>query len=170
MLLNKISKDTLVTCAQELNKFIKGKDDLEIKSMTSREIRTLLYDWLSYEYDSQKMKEYIIHDIYNYIYLLEGQEIEFSWTEMVDNLDYDAPFEKKKPLKHNEVIYIKDFKICEKYSLTNKLENKSEESFQVRNPMGFNDDKLDSFYKELMRLTGKTSIFAKIAEVKEKIL
>jgi hypothetical protein len=89
---------------------------------------------------------------------------------MVDNLDYDAPFEKKKQLTHNEVIYIKDFKICEKYSLANKLENKSEESFQVRNPMGFNDDKLDSFYKELMRLTGKTSIFAKIAEVKDKIV
>jgi hypothetical protein len=170
MLLNKTSKDTLVICALELNKFIKGKDDLEIKSMTSRDLRTLLYDWLSYEYDSQKMKEYIIHDIYNYIYLLEGQEIKFSWTEMVDNFDYDAPFEKKKPLKHNEVIYIRDFKICEKYSLTDKLEDKSSEGYQVRNPMGFNDDKLDAFYKKLMIMTGKTSIFAKIAEVKEKIL
>ena len=169
MLLNKISKDTLLTCALELNDFIKEKDNLEIKSMTSRELRTLLYNWLSYEYDNQKMKEYMIHDIYNYLYLLEGQKIEFSWTEMVDNLDYDAPFEKKKPLLHNDVIYIRDFKICENYSLTNKLENKSEKNYQIRNPMGFNDDKLDSFYKKLMRMTGKTSIFAKISEVKEKI-
>ena len=164
MLLNKISKDILVQCALEFNKFIKGKDDLEIKSMTSRELKTLLYDWLSYEYDSQKMKEYIIHDIYNYIYLLEEQEIQFSWTEMVDNLDYDAPFEKKKPLVHSELIYIRDFRLYEKY-----LIDKSEAQYQIINPMDYNMDKLDSFYTKFLDLVHKESIFSKIKSVKEKM-
>ncbi|MGD9152413.1 MAG: hypothetical protein PVG30_01980 [Gammaproteobacteria bacterium] len=168
MLLNKISKDTLVQCVLELNNFIKERDNLEIKSMTSKELKTLLYDWLSYEYDNQKMKEYIIHDINNYLYLLEEQKIQFSWTEMVDNKDYDAPFEKKKPLIHLETIYIKDFRICEKYLSVNES-NKIEVQYQVRNPMGFNDDKLDSFYNKFMTLVHKESIFSKIKSVKEKM-
>jgi hypothetical protein len=170
MLLNKISKNTLMQCALELNNFIKEKNNLEIKSMSSRELKTLLYDWLSYEHDNQKMKEYIIHDINNYLYLLEEQKIEFSWTEMVDNTDYDAPFEEKKPLIHLESIYIRDFRICEKYLSVNELTDKIEVQYQIRNPMGFNDDKLDSFYNKFMTLVRKESIFSKIKKVKEKLL
>lgn len=158
--LKKKNIDLLQKSALKLNSIINKYTDEKIKNMTRKDLMMLCYELMSYEYDTKKFKEYIIMDIKNHLYILEGQEISFKWVEEIPDYFYNLPTTIYKKLTQYETFMIVDYKImCEKEKLCYEV-----------NLYNLIPEKLDAFYDAFMEKVNKDSIFAKLKEVKEDLL
>lgn len=165
MNLRKIRIDKLLKSTLTLNSIINKYTDEKILKMNKSGLIMTCYDLLSYEHDTKVFREYVIKDIKDHIYILEGQDVNFKWVEEIPDTSYNLPNTIYKKITHYESFKIVDYRVmCEK-----SLDEKEKLCYEV-DLYTLLPEKLDAFYDEFMKMVNKDSIFVKLKYVKEELL
>lgn len=157
----------LLKSALKLNSIVNVYTDERIMTMTRNQLINVCYELMSYEHDTKKFKEYVIKDIKDHAYILEDQEIHFSWSEKIPDESYNLPTTIYKTITHKECYKVIDNVVHYPINIT---EDESKTQW-VNVPFELlMAEKLDAFYDAFMEMVNKDSIFAKLKEVKEDLL
>ena len=159
----KLKLEKIKEIALKYNAIVGEYSPATLLEMSKQQLITLIYQWT--RLTTEQIEYYVYKDIKKYLYKLEGQWININYevTKIDDSLSSPFIIPVKETVR--ESYKIQGFRVLEKLTGVNKLDNKVEQLWQTRDYTAFKGDKLNAFYKEFMKLCKEKSILQKLKEI-----